>query len=117
MGFLEKIDIPSAKERFMNNEGLYKRFLYKFPESTLMAELEGFLAAGNVEEAFKAAHTIKGMVGNLSLYGLMHLASDMTEILRAGNLPKAEDVEKLRNEYEETLAAVNELKETDAPLF
>lgn len=117
MSYLEEIDIPSAKERFMNNEALYKRFLLKFPTSPVMADLEQHLKDGNVEEAFREAHTMKGMVGNLSLNKLMGIAAKVTETLRAGKKPGEEEMEELRAAYSAAVAAVNEIQETNAKLF
>lgn len=117
MSYLEEIDIPSAKERFMNNEALFKKFLFKFPANTVMADLEQHLEAGNLEEAFRDAHTMKGMVGNLSLYKLMGIAGTVTEALRAGNRPSEEEMESLRSAYNAAVAAVNEIQETDEALF
>lgn len=112
----EVIDIPSAKERFMGNEALYKKFLFRFPDSSLMTELEQHLAEKNVEDAFRDAHTMKGMVGNLSLYKLMDSASKVTEILRAGELPK-EEMDELREAYRTALDTVKAIMEKDEALF
>lgn len=117
MSYLEEIDIPSAKERFMNNEALYKKFLLKLPENTVMADLEQHMEAGKLDEAFRDAHTMKGMVGNLSLYKLMNVASKVTEILRAGNRPSDAEMAELRDAYNAAVAAVKEIQETDATLF
>ena len=117
MSYLEEIDIPSAKERFMNNEALYKKFLLKLPENTVMADLEQHMEAGKLDEAFRDAHTMKGMVGNLSLYKLMDAASKVTEILRAGNRPDDAEMAELREAYNAAVAAVKEIQETNATLF
>ena len=117
MNYLEEIDIPSAKERFMNNEALYKKFLLKFPENTVMTDLEQHMESGNLEEAFRDAHTMKGMVGNLSLYKLMNIAAKVTETLRAGNKPDDAEMAELRDTYNAAVAAVKEIQESNATLF
>ncbi len=117
MSYLEEIDVPSAKERFMNNEALYKRFLLKFPANPVMADLEQHLKDGNVDEAFRDAHTMKGMVGNLSLNKLIGIAAKVTETLRAGKKPGEEEMDELRTAYNAAVEAVNEIQETNAKLF
>ena len=117
MDYLEEVDIPSAKERFMGNEALYKKFLFRLPENTLMAELEQHLAENNLEDAFKDAHTMKGMFGNLSLNKLMNASSKLTETLRAKQFPEESELEELRNAYKAALNAVNEIIKQDIKLF
>lgn len=117
MGYLEELDIPSAKERFMENEALYKKFLFKLPENTLLNDLEQHLAEGNLEEAFRDAHTMKGMLGNLSMYKVMEAASKVTEKLRANTPPEDEEMEELRTTYKAALSVVDEIKENDIKLF
>lgn len=111
------IDIQSAKERFMGNEALYKKFLFRFPDSTVMTELEQHLAENNIEDAFRDAHTMKGMVGNLSLYKLMNSASKVTESLRQGNRPEEEELEDLRETYRAAVNTVKAIMENDEALF
>lgn len=117
MSYIEELDLPSAKERFMNNEALYKKFLVRYPDSTLMDELEQHLAAKDIEQAFCDAHTLKGMVGNLSMYRLMNAASKVTENLRAGQLPEDEELEELRSAHKAAVEAVNEVVQQNITLF
>lgn len=117
MSYIEEFDLPSAKERFMNNEALYKKFLFRFPENTLLEELEQHLAAKDIEQSFRDAHTMKGMVGNLSMYRLMEAASKVTEKLRAGQFPEEEELAELRTAHKAALEAVNEVIQQNITLF
>ena len=56
---------------------------------TLMKGEAGFdrlqeaLGAGNLDDAFEAAHALKGMLGNLSLTPMYEKSCEITELLRA----------------------------------
>lgn len=67
--------LPSTK--------LIDRFLSKFLDDGSYAQLCSSLAQEQREEAFRAAHTLKGVCANLSLDRLFHSASRLTELLRA----------------------------------
>ena len=61
------IDIEDGVKRVMNNRKLYVKLLNKFKDGTNLNDLESGLAAGDMEKAQTAAHTIKGLAANLSL--------------------------------------------------
>lgn len=80
------IDYQEGLGRFMNNAPLFEKFLLKFLEDTSFAGLKAALEAENCEAAFHAAHTLKGVAGNLSLKALAQVVSQQTELLRGGDL-------------------------------
>lgn len=75
--------------RFGGNEEMLKRFLRLFAKDGSFAALQEALAAGKTEEAFRAAHTLKGICANLGFDGLYAKASEITELLRHGELDAA----------------------------
>lgn len=113
----ELIDLDSAKERFMANEELYKRFLFEFPERTLYADLKQCLEEGNVDEAFEVAHRMKGVVENLSLNAFGKLTREVVEILREGKMPGQAVMDELDRAYGQSIRKIQELKEKDLPIF
>lgn len=84
------IDVAEAAARFMNNEGLMMRFLLKFPQDPNFEALRQALAAGDAQGAFTAAHTLKGVAGNLSLKEVYAQAAILSDALRGGDLAAAE---------------------------
>lgn len=89
------------------SEALVQRFVGKFLSDQSFQLLESSLKAGHYEEAFRAAHTLKGVTQNLSFTKLYGSSHDMTEALRAKNydlavqlLPRVED------DYTQTAAAI-----------
>lgn len=83
------IDVASALERVMSNEPLLERLLGKFLSDPQYPALCAALERKDMEQAVSAAHTLKGMCGNLSMTGLYGLFTRQVEALRAGDLPAA----------------------------
>ena len=67
----------------MGNEAMYLRLVSSVPSEKRFDDLSNALSEGNLDEAFDAAHALKGVLGNLSLTPLYEKASEITELLRA----------------------------------
>lgn len=80
------IDIDSGVERFSGNEMLYEKFLHRFADDKSYSELVAALSDDDCSAAFNAAHTLKGVSGNLSLIRLQEIVSEQVEYLRLGDL-------------------------------
>jgi HPt (histidine-containing phosphotransfer) domain-containing protein len=80
------IDYDSGMRLFRDRQELFEKFLKKFPKDESYNRLKEALAADDCNQAFKEAHTLKGVSANLSMMELSHAASDVTEELRAGRL-------------------------------
>ena len=92
------IDYDEALDRFGGNSALYKRLSAKFTDDPHFADMEDALAQGDVEAAYRAAHALKGVSGNLSFAELFSVASAMSSSLFDGDkaaaaalLPQAKD--------------------------
>lgn len=83
------VDTEDALRRFMGNEVLLLKFLGRFGQDENFARLSEALARGDEKAAFEAAHTLKGVWGNLSLPALSRQVSVMVEDLRAGRTDAA----------------------------
>ena len=75
-------DTESGLSRCLNKEDFYLSLVKKMAESDELDKLEGAIAENNLEAAFNAAHTLKGLAANLSLDPILKPASEMTEHLR-----------------------------------
>lgn len=62
--------------------GLIEKFIGIFLEDKSFETLRQQIECGNREEAFRAAHTLKGICANLSFNRLLHSTSRLTEELR-----------------------------------
>lgn len=81
---LEKmqVDIPSTMQRFVDNEAFYLRMLGKFEKDGTFEALKAHVAQEDYGEAFKDAHTLKGLSANLGLGIMERDIVDLTEMLR-----------------------------------
>ena len=71
------------------SEALVKKFVGKFLADQSFSSLESTLKAENYEEAFRAAHTLKGVSQNLSFTKLYQSSHEITEALRTKNYDQA----------------------------
>lgn len=104
------IDVEASLERFLGNAELLKKFLRKFSEDQNFKKLELAIGCGDCEEAFVAAHTLKGVTGNLSMTALYHIISEQVEFLRSNNLEEATKMmPEVKAEYERISARLDEI--------
>ncbi len=101
-------DVEGTLHRFMGKEALFLKFLLKFKDDMNYRGLLESLDQENYEEAFKYAHTLKGVSANLGLNPIVKPASDLTELLRG---KAASEVDR------EQVAAQREELETAYTLF
>ena len=106
----EGVDVDEVMERFMGNEALMMKFLLRFSQDENFAKLKQAMVQEDVQAAFEAAHTLKGVAGNLSMKTFFHQVSDIVEELRSGNLAEAEaKMPNLEAVYERTLDMLKQL--------
>ena len=74
-------DFDQAEKR-LSSEALIMRFLTKFLDDGSFSQLCIAMEEGDRDKAFRAAHTLKGVSGNLSLSRLYLSVSQLTEVLR-----------------------------------
>ena len=77
------LDYADGLKRVMNNAKLYAKLLTKFKDTTKLDDLEAAVAAGNMEAAQNAAHTIKGVAANLSLAELFKQSLELENQIKA----------------------------------
>lgn len=77
-------DYSSTMARFLGNEGMYLRFLDMLFQDETMQQLGSALDSEEYDAAFAAAHTLKGVVGNMGLTPFYNAVCAIVEPLRAG---------------------------------
>ena len=91
----------------LRSERLVQKFVLKFLDDGSFALLTGAMETGDQETAFRAAHTIKGMCQNLSFTKLAASSSQLTEVLRAGDMAGAQGmIGGVSEDYERTVQAI-----------
>lgn len=106
------VNVEKTLARFMNKEEMFLRFLGKFLEEESFKKLELSVSEKNYDEAFKHAHTLKGVSANLGLGDVIENASMITEKLREAPYDE-EAIEKimtdLSDKYEKTVDVIKNL--------
>lgn len=95
-------------ERFNGDKEMYEEVLTNFVNDTSFAQLCEAVENKDVDAAFKAAHSLKGVAGNLSMNRLFDDIYPMVEILRAGSLEQVEDyMVTVKKDYEDVIQAIS----------
>ena len=108
--FYEKIggDYADTVSRLMTEERIL-RFVRKFPADDSFNNLKDALFRSSQEEAFRAAHTLKGVAQNLGFTALYEKASAVTEVLRGGSLDVTALMPELESVYRLTVDGISAL--------
>lgn len=102
-------DYEGTKARFLTEERMLK-FALKFETDPSFSCLNEALKEGRIQDAFRAAHTLKGVCQNLGFDALYRISAEATEVLRAGNVLSAELLNGVKTEYGKVIAAIGVLK-------
>ena len=93
------------------SQRLVEKFVRKFLDDRSYAELTAAMAAGDHDAAFRAAHTLKGVCGNLGFDALLNVVEPLTELLRpeGSEIPAGANalLEDVCREYDRTVAAIH----------
>ena len=97
----------------LRSERLVQKFVLKFLDDGSFDLLCRSMAEGQDEEAFRASHTIKGMCQNLGFTKLGQSSHELTEALRGGRSPEADQLlERVRADYEQTAGAIRAFRQS-----
>lgn len=93
-------DFDDVQKR-LRNPVLIEKFVRKFLNDPSYDNLLDALDEENYEDAFRAAHTLKGVCLNLSFVGMFEVSNEITEMLRpqTGEFEQ-EELDSLMNELE-----------------
>jgi HPt (histidine-containing phosphotransfer) domain-containing protein len=102
------IDYDDGVERLMGNAEMYESFLQMFLKDDSFAALEKAMAEKDYQKAFVEAHTLKGVVGNLSMKKLYDELVPFVDMLRNGTdiASAVEFFPSVEKVYTETMAAI-----------
>lgn len=105
-------DYDGVVSRLMTEERV-RKFLMKLPQDDSYSSLCDAVECMNIEEAFRGAHTLKGIALNLGLSEMAGTASELTEELRKGEFtPRSGELfELLKESYGKTMEAIGSMSE------
>lgn len=97
MGMVDELkelgaNVDEAMQRFMNNAALYEKMLKKLPKMLDGAQVIAAIDQGKIDSAIETAHTLKGVLGNLSITPLYESYTEIVTLLRKGDPEKAKSI-------------------------
>ena len=96
----------------LRSERLVQKFVLRFLEDKSYELLCTSMESGNYAEAFRAAHTIKGVCQNLAFDRLLASSSQLSEALRNGYTPEADGLaDQGKEDYLATAGAIRTFQE------
>lgn len=96
------------------SEALVQKFVGKFLSDQSFRLLDSSLKAENYEDAFRAAHTLKGVCQNLSFTKLYESSHEITEALRTKNYEQAQQLlPSVEEDYTRTAAAIQAYQDSN----
>lgn len=97
----------------LTSERMVQKFVLKFLNDGSYDLLLRSMAEENWQEAFRAAHTIKGVCQNLDFTRLYRSSSQLSEALRNGFTPEAPALaEQVKEDYARTTASIRAFQES-----
>ena len=102
-------DLSDVLER-LEDLDIVKFYLPEFENDPTYEGLMQSLKNGDLQSAFRAAHTLKGIGYNLGLNRLGDRAAALCEVLHTGSVPAPELLRQLTEEYCCVIDAIHELK-------
>lgn len=96
----------------LRSERLIQKFLLKFLEDDSYDQLCRAMQQQNHQEAFRAAHTIKGICLNFGFTTLLQSSSALTDSLRNGWSPESIPLaEQVTCDYQRTINAIQAFRQ------
>lgn len=101
----------------LRNEERIAKYAFKFLDDTSFATLKEALSSGDIETAFRAAHTLKGVCQNLSFTKLYESSNAITEELRPLEAKDvSEELGRVEEDYNRVVSVIRQIKEESSPL-
>lgn len=88
-----------------------KRFRRHFGDG--VAQLQGLLAAGDLEAADNYSHSLKGVVGNIGAEALFASVGEINTLLKRGQSPQVQALQEMTALFAAVLADIDSLADVD----
>lgn len=100
-------DLDGALKRLSGNEALYEDCLNEFLNDQTMYELSRTITEQAWDDAFTAAHALKGLAGNMGFVPLFHATAQLVVLIRAGRINEiAASQKQVRSFYKEIVDVI-----------
>ncbi|MDD2648003.1 MAG: Hpt domain-containing protein [Eubacteriales bacterium] len=102
-------DISGVERRFCGDDALYISCLSLFLSDSTMEQLTRALSLRLWDDAFTAAHALKGLAGNMGFVPLMHSTGQLVALIRGGRTLEISDaLLRVRMDYAEITDVINQ---------
>ncbi len=99
--------MSGTRERFGGDESLYVYCLAQFLNDPTLEELRRALQEKEWDDAFTAAHALKGLAGNMGFVPLYHSLGELVVAIRSGRLGEIEpSFRRVEKNYDEITAGI-----------
>lgn len=103
-----EMDFDGTIERFANMEAMLVKFLKKFTSDPTFEELRNAVESKDFSTVERAAHTLKGVAGNLGFQKLFHINQEIVDAVRNNKLDEINLLfEKDKQEYDHIIQNLN----------
>ena len=108
------INYDEGLKRFSGNAEIYQKFLLQFIDDHLFEELDQAMKDQDFGTAFTAAHTMKGITGNLSMNELYDKLVLFVEMLRGGSdiQEAVEYYPQVSQSYKKMISGLQNIRQT-----
>ena len=104
---LRQTDLQGVLNRFYNDEDMYIACLKAFLEDPTVAELNAAISQQAWDDAFTAAHALKGVAGNMGFVPLMHATGQLVILIRGGRIKElSTGLEQVNSYYRDITDAI-----------
>lgn len=106
---LRRTDINAALRRFSENEAIYSACMNAFLYDQTVEHLNESIEKGLWDDAFTAAHALKGVAGNMGFIPLMHDTGQLIVLIRGGRTSEIRQaLEKVNSSYRDIVDGINQ---------
>ena len=107
--FQRETDVSGALRRLYGDEALYIACLSDFLQDPTMDELNAAIKKERWDDAFTAAHALKGLAGNMGFVPLMHSVGQLVVLIRGGRTREiSECMLQVNSSYRDITDAIRE---------
>ena len=104
----------SLLERLGGNEGIAVKIITKFLSDSTQDELNQCISVRDYKGAYKAAHTLKGVAGNLGFDRIYDLCVDMRFAIEHQNYEETNQLfQKLITEYDDVIRIISKYEKSE----
>lgn len=108
---LYEIDVDGALYRLFNDKDLYISLIDSFKQDNTIYELSDSIKAKAWNDAFTAAHALKGLAGNLGFISLLFTSAKLVVLIRKGEIKEIDEAfNNVLIAYKEVINAINNSK-------